>query len=130
ACPASKRCRRAAARPSSWRRGSWLIEWHAGRTVREKGTSTMNRRFSEAAQRTSERREREDRAPRLLAEVPRLQALDLVISESRSQSTSVDTKYVRRIVVASAPALFDITCSDASCRDGGHQVTYHVLRQL
>jgi hypothetical protein len=90
----------------------------------------MARRLSEAAERALDRREREDRAPRLLATVPRLQALDLVLSESRSQSKSVDTRYVRRVVVASAPALFDITCGDASCRDGGHEVTYHVLRQL
>jgi len=88
------------------------------------------RRFSEASQRFADRREREDSAPRLVAVVPRLLTLNLHVSERRAEGRNADTSYVRRIVVGSAPALFALGCGDTSCKDGGHDLTYAILRAL
>lgn len=88
------------------------------------------RRFSEAAQRFADRREREDNAPRLRAQIPQLESLRLEIEERRAGSSVADTRHIRRIVVESAPALFDLVCGDPSCRDGGHDVTRAVLQAL
>ncbi len=84
---------------------------------------------SAAAQRAAERREREDSAPRLAAQVPDLVSLRLEIEE-RSSSAATQPKYLRRIVVASAPALFFIPCADPHCIDGGHDVTWPVMQSL
>jgi hypothetical protein len=90
-----------------------------------------NRRFSEAAQRFAERRKREDEAPRLAAEVPPLRSLALEIEEKRSEGGLVaGPTHVRRVVVQHAPALFVLPCDDDRCRDGGHDVTYAVMRAL
>ena len=86
-------------------------------------------RTSEAAQRFAERRRREDEAPRLKAEVPTLEKLDLELSDSKGMTDPAMT-HVRRVVIAAAPARFEIPCADASCRDGGHDVTYSVMRAL
>jgi hypothetical protein len=86
-------------------------------------------RQSVAAQRAQERRLREDEAPRLSARVPNLQSLSLAITE-RSDTTMAQPKYVRRIIVERAPALFLIGCSDPNCEDGGHDVTATVMRAL
>jgi len=85
-----------------------------------------------AARRTAERREREDGAPRLKAQIPDIQGLRLDIEERRGTWPSADPQgsHVRRIVVATAPALFIITCHDPECRDGGHDVTASVMRAL
>lgn len=92
-------------------------------------TNIRTRRNSEAAQRFAERRRREDEAPRLQAEVPNLDTLVLELSDHGSE-TAAAMKHLRRVVVASAPALFDIPCSDPSCVDGGHDVTHSVMRAL
>jgi len=90
-----------------------------------------NRRRSEGAERFAERRRREDEAPRLTAEVPRLQSLALEIEErSEGGSPVPGPTHVRRVVVAHAPALFVVPCGDALCRDGGHDVTNAVMRAL
>ena len=88
----------------------------------------MRYRDNDAARRTAERRRREDEAPRLKAEVPSLSRLDLEMSERRG-SVTVST-HVKRVVVASAPALFEIACSDRSCKEGGHDLTYTIMRAL
>lgn len=77
----------------------------------------------------AERRRREDEAPRLIAEIPELEKLDLEITDKKGVADP-STTYVRRVVVASAPALFEIPCGDPSCKDGGHDVTYAILRSL
>ena len=89
-----------------------------------------NRRQSEASQRFAERRKREDEAPRLTAEVPRLQNLALEIEERSEGGPVTEPTHVRRVVVQHAPALFVLPCGDARCRDGGHDVTYAVMRAL
>ena len=89
-----------------------------------------NRRQSEGARRFDERRKREDESPRLTAEVPRLQSLALEISEKSEGSPVAEPTHVRRVVVQYAPALFILPCGDARCRDGGHDVTYAVMRAL
>jgi hypothetical protein len=87
-------------------------------------------KLSEAAMRNAERRRREDEAPRLIARVPRLESLTLEIEERRPGAVSADVQHVKRVVVASAPALFDLSCCDRSCRDGGHDITRSVLLEL
>src|SRR5689334_13742570 len=84
-------------------------------------------RTTEGMQRQIERREREDRAPRLRDELPTLTSLRLDIEERRN-GVEVDPPHVRRIVVASAPALFELTCGDPHCGDGGHDVTRVILQ--
>jgi hypothetical protein len=90
----------------------------------------MNRRFNEGAQRFAERRRREDEAPRLTTVIPGLESLKLEIRESRSGAQIIDVSHVRRIVVERAPALFEFTCQDSSCKDGGHDLTSEVMRAL
>jgi hypothetical protein len=87
------------------------------------------RKQSAAAQRSDERRVREDEAPRLLARVPDLLTLKLTI-EDRSETSFSQPRHVRHVVVASAPALFSIVCTDSNCRDGGHDVTDSIMRAL
>ncbi len=87
-------------------------------------------RQSEAARRFAERRERENAAPRLHAEVPSLTALDLTVKEQRSDAPAEETTHVRRVVITSAPALFEIPCGDGDCEGGGHEVTASILRAL
>ena len=89
-----------------------------------------HRRHSEAAQRQTERRLREDEAPRLTAEVPRLASLRLEIAENRGGGMIAEAAHVRRIVVESAPALFMMSCADKSCKDGGHDLTWDIMRAL
>jgi hypothetical protein len=92
-------------------------------------TNMRSRRNSEAFQRFAERRRREDDAPRLQAEVPDLATLDLEVTDEGSE-TAAALKHTRRVVVASAPALFEIPCSDPACVDGGHDLTSTIMRAL
>lgn len=93
------------------------------------GQRRGNFRTSEAAQRSAERRRREDEAPRLKAEVPNLEKLDFTISDSKGVADPTST-HVRRIVIAHAAALFEIPCSDPGCKDGGHDLTDRIMRAL
>jgi hypothetical protein len=88
-----------------------------------------SRRNAEAAQRFAERRQREDAAPRLRAEVPDLATLDLELTDQGNETTAAMT-HLRRVVVASAPAHFEIPCLDPSCVDGGHDLTSTIMRAL
>jgi hypothetical protein len=74
-----------------------------------------------------DRRQREDSAPRLMATVPQLVSLSIRIDERSMISCP---KYVRRIVVKSAPALFILPCGNQNCSDGGHDITDDVLAGL
>lgn len=87
-------------------------------------------RFGEAAQRFAERRRREDEAPRLRDQVPHLATLRLELEDRRPASLAPESKHIRHVVVDNAPALFFVPCVDPSCRDGGHDVTYGILRAL
>jgi hypothetical protein len=89
-----------------------------------------NRRFSAAAQRSAERRERENQAPRLSAEVPRLLNLKLEVEERLNDSPVAEPKHVKRVVVEHAPALFLLPCGDSRCDQGGHDVTHAIMRCL
>src|SRR4051812_47100675 len=88
----------------------------------------MMSRRGEAAERFAERRRREDEAPRLHEVVPDLIACRIDIAERRADVTSVDVSHTRHLVVARAPAMLYVPCSDPSCRDGGHDVTSMLLR--
>jgi len=88
------------------------------------------RRNGEAAQRAAERRQRENDAARLHAEVPRLETLRLEIQEQRGDGVLAAAAHIRRIVVEHAPALFVVQCSDRSCKDGGHDLTAAIMREL
>jgi hypothetical protein len=74
-----------------------------------------------------DRRQREDNAPRLVDLLPKLSALSIRVDE---HSTVASPKYVRRIVVRSAPAVFLLPCSDANCTDGGHDISGVVMIAL
>src|SRR5687767_10118781 len=85
-----------------------------------------------AAQRFAERLQRENEAPRLAALIPALETLQFTVEERRGTwpSATPEGSHVRHVVVATAPALFAITCHDPECRDGGHDVTTLVMRAL
>ncbi|MFP6684409.1 MAG: hypothetical protein VB934_06840 [Polyangiaceae bacterium] len=80
--------------------------------------------------RAIERRKREDDAPRLKSRVPRIESLNITISESGRDLGDLDVSYIRRVVVERAPALFDLPCSDPRCTGGGHDVTRPFLNAL
>lgn len=89
----------------------------------------MNRR-GEAAERNAERRRREDEAPRLKDVVPELLTCRIDFAEGRADATTAEVSHTRHLVVARAPALLVIPCSDPSCRDGGHDISAPLLRGL
>jgi hypothetical protein len=90
----------------------------------------MYRRNSEAAERAKERRQKEDSAPRLSAEVPKLRSMRLTVSFRRGETIVSDATYVRVVVVPTAASLFEIPCSDTYCQGGGHQATQEILTAL
>ena len=90
----------------------------------------MNRRNRDAANRFAERRRREDEAPRLSTEAPKLDTLRLDLEERRPGVVSAEVSHIRRVVVAHAPAMFEVPCSDPSCQDGGHDLTNGIMRAL
>ena len=95
--------------------------------IERKASMQGNPKTSNAAVRSAERRRREGEAPRLLREVPNLKSLRIEIVEHLSTGTS---KHVKLVVVAHAPALFDIPCGDPDCQDGGHDLTRTLLGSL
>jgi hypothetical protein len=91
----------------------------------------LNRRRSgPAALRFAARRQREDEAPRLHDEVPRLRHLRLEVEERRGGGIVPEAKHIRHVIIDRAPALFLLPCGDASCNDGGHDVTLAMMRDL
>jgi hypothetical protein len=95
-------------------------------------TKTMMRggRFREDAARSVERRRREDEAPRLLEQVPRLKTLRLEVEERRGDTRLDETKHTRIVMVERASSVFFIPCGDTSCKEGEHELTYGMLREL
>jgi hypothetical protein len=90
----------------------------------------FNRKFNAAAERFNERRRREDEAPRLSKEIPELDSLEFSVEEMSGGVVDPQQRYVRKIVVEHAPALFLVPCGDPRCTDGGHDVTLAVMRAL
>ncbi|MBN2193859.1 MAG: hypothetical protein JW751_13675 [Polyangiaceae bacterium] len=84
----------------------------------------------DAKNRMLDRWSREDAAPRLADLVPSLVRLTLQIEEGHGANSIDSARYVRHIVVASAPAVFTVPCTEPNCEDGGHDVTREVLRGL
>jgi hypothetical protein len=84
-------------------------------------------KYRAAAQRSAERRQREDEAARLADEVPALTSMRIEIIEKVPNGTN---KYVKLVVVARAPALFTFPCGERECQDGGHDVTRAVIMGL
>ena len=87
-------------------------------------------KLSEAAVRATERRRREDEAQRIKDRVPKLESLKLEISERRPEATSADVSHVKRVTVDHAPALFELSCCDRACKDGGHDITRQIMQEL
>jgi hypothetical protein len=88
------------------------------------------RRSAEVMRRAEERRQRADGARRLHDVVPELESLELEIHESREGQPGQEVTHKRYIIVARAPALFEIPCSDRKCCEGGHDVTATVMQHL
>ncbi len=90
----------------------------------------MYRRNTEATERTRQRQEREDNAPRLADEIPELRTLRLSIQYRRGDVKIGESTHTRVVVVPRAPALFVVPCHDRDCRDGGHDITASVMHGL
>lgn len=88
-----------------------------------------SKRNAEANQRSAERRQREDTAPRLAAEVPKLLTLSIAIADGEPGAIG-GSEHVRHVIVARAPALFEMKCGNRDCKEGGHDITYELLREL
>jgi hypothetical protein len=90
----------------------------------------MWRRDPAAAKRFAERRQREDEAPRLAEAFPKLESLGIKVLEGNPGMSNPEGSHTRRVVVATAPALFVLPCGDSQCRDGGHELTDQLLSAL
>ena len=90
----------------------------------------MWRRNQEAARRFAERRQREDEAPRLADAFPKLESLGIKVLEGNPGISNPEGAHTRRVVVATAPALFVLPCGDSKCQDGGHELTAELLSAL
>ena len=77
----------------------------------------------------AEHRRREDAAPRLRDIAPRLESLRLTFEDVQEEGRTAVPSYTRPIVVASAPAHFEVRCMEAKC-DGRHDLTPQILRGL
>jgi hypothetical protein len=78
---------------------------------------------------TAEQRRREDAAARLRDEISTLQTLRLSFREVRESSEQTGMSYSKVVVVASAPAFFEVHCIEPRC-DGRHDLTHAVLSAL
>ncbi|HTM45595.1 MAG TPA: hypothetical protein VL137_11605 [Polyangiaceae bacterium] len=77
-----------------------------------------------------QRRQREDDAPRLKVVAPALVTLKFTLHSVHGDSRISGSAYVKVIPVQNAPAHFEIPCSDTRCKEGGHDLTYEILRAL
>jgi hypothetical protein len=92
--------------------------------------ASFRSRVTEASRAAAERRQREDSAPRLRAEVSALETLKLQLEELRQGASVPETVHVKHVAVEHAPALFHLPCLDSSCEGGGHDVTSQILAAL
>jgi hypothetical protein len=89
----------------------------------------MRRRDQAMTEALAEQRRREDAAPRLRDEVVALRSLRFQFDEVRIEGRLAAASYARPIVVATAPAYFEIRCMEPRC-DGRHDLTRPVLHAL
>ena len=89
----------------------------------------MRRRDQPMPEALVEQRRREDAAPRLREEIADLQSLRIRLDDVRAEGRVVIASYVRPIMVATAPAHFELRCMEPRC-DGRHDLTRDVLRAL
>jgi len=89
------------------------------------------RKNLERKERRARRIAREESAGRLVVLAPDLKDFFISIDETqRSGSVVGGTRYIRRVVIDAAPALFELPCSDPRCEDGGYDVTAEILAAL
>jgi hypothetical protein len=84
----------------------------------------------EVAQHVAERRRREDDAPRLQVEVPRLSRLSLSLGERGAGGRDPASAHIRRVVVERTAALFVVPCSALGCPAGAHDLTSAIMLEL
>lgn len=89
----------------------------------------QRRRSPAQIEAASEQLRRERAAPRLQQEAPGLVSLRLTFDDLRSPNAHGNVTYAKPIMVATAPAYFDIPCSEPRC-DGRHDLTQSVLTAL
>jgi hypothetical protein len=77
----------------------------------------------------AEQRRREDEAPRLRDAVASLESLRLRFSDVRLEGRQTTPPYVKPVVVATAPAHFEVRCTDKDC-DGRHDLTRPLMHAL
>jgi hypothetical protein len=88
-----------------------------------------HRRDHEKIEATAEHRRREDAAPRLRDEVASLRTLRLHFDERREGGQLNVMTYSKPMVVDSAPASFEIRCTEPRC-DGRHDLTRDMMTAL
>lgn len=74
-------------------------------------------------------RRREDDAPRLRSAVRQLRSLRLRFASEASSNGGDSARYTKPVVVATAPAHFEIHCLEPRC-DGYHDITSTVMAGL
>jgi hypothetical protein len=91
--------------------------------------SFHRRRDAAQIELAAEQRRREHDAPRLHQAAPTLLSLRLTFDD-RTREDAVDgVHYAKPIVVATAPAYFDVRCAEPRC-DGRHDLTESILSAL
>jgi hypothetical protein len=88
------------------------------------------RRGQERPQGRTERWQREDESTRLSTEISQLSALKIVIEEWRGELHISGARYTKHVIVSSAPARFEVPCGEVRCQEGGHDITYELMRGL
>lgn len=93
-------------------------------------SSRRREKEREREERRKKRMESEDAAGKLLSKAPDLTSLSIAMHETRPEGVVSDTYHIRRFVVEHAPALFEVSCSDPRCEDGGYDITREILLGL
>ncbi|MDI1478428.1 hypothetical protein [Polyangium sp. y55x31] len=88
------------------------------------------RKNLERTERRNQRMAREDAAGKLVERAPDLTDLKIAIDEMPRGGSVGGNRYIRRVVLAQAPALFEVPCSESRCQDGGYDVTSEILAAL
>jgi hypothetical protein len=88
------------------------------------------RKNFERTERRNQRMAREDAAGKLIERAPDLTDLHIEIEEATRAGSVGGTRYIRRVVLAHAPALFELPCSEPRCESGGYDVTSEILAAL
>jgi hypothetical protein len=78
----------------------------------------------------TDRWKRENDAPRLKDEVPKLESVRMSLEEFGGGHSIAGTSRVQHVVVAQASSRFEIPCGDSKCEEGGHDLTHEALAQL